>query len=348
MDLLDRIVALSHHYGTDTYVKGGGGNTSVKNADTLWVKPSGTTLGGLTRESFVPINRQRLAELDPAALPSGVKEREEAVKNLLMSAVAPGSTGRPSVETMLHNAFAARFVVHTHPAAVNGLTCAVNGRSECHRLFPESVWIEYTDPGYVLFARVDAEIVRYREHKGKEPAVIFLENHGVFVAGDDEAAIAAEYGNILGTLASEYNFAEIGTKLTVNAVELDETGRTLARLLGAEICACGDFPVAAGPLTPDHIVYAKSFPLLGEVSERSVAEFKQKHGYLPVIVRSGGKVYASGASASRAALALELAQDGALVERLTGAFGGVRYMSDAARSFIENWEAESYRSAQMK
>lgn len=348
MDALDRIVSLSHLYGTDTYVKGGGGNTSVKNSDTLWIKPSGTTLGGLERESFVPISRQILATLEPAKLPTEVKEREKAVKNLLMSAVAPGSTGRPSVETMLHNAFKAQFVVHTHPAAVNGLTCAINGKKECRRLFPESIWIEYTDPGYVLFAKVDAEIIKYRNEKGKEPTVVFLENHGVFVAGEDEEAIAGEYKNILDKLNAEYARAGIATGLTFKSIEVDAEGKKLAKILGTEICACEDFPVAEGPLTPDHIVYAKSFPLMGEINEETIASFKVKNGYLPVIARSAGNVYASGASASRAALAMILAQDGALVEQLTAAFGGVRYMSDAARNFIENWEAESYRSAQMK
>ena len=53
---LETIVELSHEFGADDYVKGGGGNTSVKNGTTLWVKPSGTTLGGLTTETFVAMN----------------------------------------------------------------------------------------------------------------------------------------------------------------------------------------------------------------------------------------------------------------------------------------------------
>lgn len=350
MDLLDRIVALSHLYGTDTYVKGGGGNTSVKNTETLWIKPSGTTLAGLERDSFVPINRKTLASLDPSSLPLDVKEREEVVKNLLLSAVAPGYTGRPSVETMLHDAFQAQFVVHTHPALVNGLTCAVNGEKECARLFPESLWIPYTDPGYILFARVDALIKSYRQsHAGQEPAVIFLENHGVFVAGNTEEEIAAAYQDILGKLTLEFKKAGVSTEMAFLSVPADDaTAAALREALGVEVCACADFAVAEGPLTPDHIVYAKSYPLIGAVTKGSIEAFKAKNGYAPVIARVGGRVYATGASEKRAALAMELAQDGALVLQLTPAFGGARFMSDAARGFIENWEVESYRSAQMK
>ena len=44
----------------------------------------------------------------------------------------------------------------------------------------------------------------------------------------------------------------------------------------------------------------------------------------------------------------ELAQDGALVMQLAEAFGGINYMTDEQREFIENWEVESYRAQQVK
>jgi hypothetical protein len=49
-----------------------------------------------------------------------------------------------------------------------------------------------------------------------------------------------------------------------------------------------------------------------------------------------------------AQLALDLALDGARVQQLTQAFGGARYLDEAARTFIENWEVESYRAQQMQ
>ncbi len=61
--LLADAVALSHEFGTIEYVRGGGGNSSAKNEDTLWVKPSGTTLGDLTAESFVALNRAKIEAL---------------------------------------------------------------------------------------------------------------------------------------------------------------------------------------------------------------------------------------------------------------------------------------------
>ena len=80
MNELKTIVELSHEFGTDDYVKGGGGNTSVKNKTTLWVKPSGTILGGLTAETFVAMNRAKINELYEVETPAVAAEREELVK----------------------------------------------------------------------------------------------------------------------------------------------------------------------------------------------------------------------------------------------------------------------------
>ncbi len=350
MELLQRIVKLSHEFGSEVYVKGGGGNTSVKNDQTLWIKPSGTTLKTLTEESFVPMKRATLSGVREQNLSTEVAERESQVKDILMSAVEPGATGRPSVETMLHNAFSAQFVVHTHPALVNGLTCAVNGEKKSAELFPESIWIEYTDPGYVLFLKVDDEIKKYKKVNGKEPQVIFLENHGVFVAGDTEEEIREIYSSILKKLGEEYSKAGIDFDIKVNAKSKNApaNAQKLANLLATTVSTSGNFEVVNGPLTPDHIVYAKSFPFIGEFDREKLDSFKATRGYYPIICVCGGDVFACGASENRAELAMELAMDGAQVAQLCKAFGGVRFMSDAAREFIENWEAESYRSAMMK
>ena len=79
MDALKTIVELSHEFGTPDYVKGGGGNTSFKNETTLWVKPSGTTLGGLSEDTFVTLNRDKVNELFEVKTPEESGAREELV-----------------------------------------------------------------------------------------------------------------------------------------------------------------------------------------------------------------------------------------------------------------------------
>ena len=74
---LEQLVKLSRFYGNDSeMVIAGGGNTSVKNGDRIWVKGSGTSLGQITPEGFVE-------------LPENADEQEETIDLIL--ARHPGS-----------------------------------------------------------------------------------------------------------------------------------------------------------------------------------------------------------------------------------------------------------------
>jgi rhamnose utilization protein RhaD (predicted bifunctional aldolase and dehydrogenase) len=349
MQDLKTIVELSHEFGSVDYVKGGGGNTSVKNDTTLWVKPSGTTLGGLTEKTFVQMNRAKINELYAVATPKESAAREELVKNM-MAASVENDAGRPSVEAPLHNVFEAKFVVHTHPCSVNGLTCAKGGEAACKAMFPDALWVEYIDPGYTLCMEVRKRIQAYKTAHGKEPALLVLKNHGIFIAADTAGEIRALYARVMDALDAAYKKAGIFQTLEIaDAPEAPETEAAIKTLVGADAAftaSSGMFAVAPGPITPDHLVYAKAFPFAGTLTAESVGRYKAERDYAPKVVIAGRRVYGVGTSQKNADLALELAQDGALVLKLTEAFGGVEYMTDAAREFIENWEVESYRQKQ--
>lgn len=349
MSDLKTIVELSHEFGGIDYVKGGGGNTSVKNETTLWVKPSGTTLGGLTEKTFVQMNRAKINELYAVETPKESAAREELVKNM-MAASVENTAGRPSVEAPLHNVFNAKFVVHTHPCAVNGLTCAKNGKAVCKAMFPDALWVEYIDPGYTLCMEVRKRIQAYQAEHGHEPALLVLKNHGIFIAADTAEEIRALYRRVMTALDAAYKKAGIFQTLEIAAAPADPaTEAKIKEIFGADaafIASSGMFAVAPGPITPDHLVYAKAFPFAGTLSAEAAARYKAERGYVPKVVVAGRRVYGIGTSQKNADLALELAQDGAQVIQLAEAFGGIEYMTDAAREFIENWEVESYRQQQ--
>ena len=354
MQLLDTITELSHEFGTADYVKGGGGNTSAKTADSLWVKPSGTTLGGLSPEGFVEMDRAKLGEIFQLEVPADPHEREVVVKDAMMAAVRPGQDSRPSVESPLHDILKGALVVHTHPALVNGMTCARDGREVCHRLFPEALWVPYIDPGFTLCMDVRERVRDYASRRGQEPAVVVLGNHGIFVTGDSAEEIRSVYKHVFLSLRRDYSEAGLATtlhfgrKAAPDAVEA--TRQALSSLLAQEATGLaygGDFQIAPGPLSPDHIVYAKSFPYEGPLTEEGVAAFRNRRGYTPVVFATEVGVFAAAESQKKADLALELAMDGALVRQLAEAFGGVQYLTDAAREFIEQWEVEAYRQKQM-
>ena len=348
MDDLKTIVELSHEFGTPDYVKGGGGNTSVKNETTLWVKPSGTTLGGLTEETFVTLNRDKVNELFEVETPAESAAREELVKNF-MAEVVENEAGRPSVEAPLHNILDTRFVVHTHPFLVNGLTCAKDGETTAKQLFPDSLWVEYIDAGYTLSVELKGRIEQYTLEHGKGPVVILLKNHGIFVAADSAEKIRSLYAEIMDALKLEYEKAGVKDALEIDDAETDtKTEEQIRQVFGADaqhVVSCAMFTCVPGPITPDHLVYARAFPFTDELTGEAAAKYKAKHGFAPKVVIGVDRVFGIGTTRNNAELALELAQDGAQVMQLAEAFGGLEYMSDRAREFIENWEVESYRQS---
>lgn len=356
--LLKSITELSREFGTVDYVRGGGGNTSAKNESTLWVKPSGTTLAGLTPEAFVAMSREKLGGLYAVEPPAEALAREGLVKRIMEDAVLPTSSGRASVEAPLHDSLSYTFVVHTHPALVNGMTCARNGRQACADLFPDAMWLDYIDPGFTLCMQVREEIQAFKAFKalnGREPQLIFLKNHGVFVAANTPDEIRALYARVMGQLRMRYEQAGIALALPVREIPDVTRLEALTEQVfefwpdqdAGSVAISGLFGVATGPISPDHIVYSKSVAFFGEPTRETVQAFINQHGYAPRVAVTDCAVLGIGSVQKRADLALEMALDGALVEQLAQAFGGIEYMTDQAREFIENWEVESYRSKQV-
>ena len=198
MKEIEQLIEISRKYGRDSrYVIAGGGNTSYKNADKLWVKASGCALATITEDGFAVLDRKKLNVIPEKTYPADTAAREEEVKNDLAAACITKDR-RPSVETSMHNALSAAFIVHLHPTMVNGLMCGQNAETETARLFgDEAVYIPYTDPGYVLFKEVDDRIKAYKAKFGKEPAILLLQNHGIFVGADTTAEVEAIYDRVL-------------------------------------------------------------------------------------------------------------------------------------------------------
>lgn len=226
MSILQTITALSREFGTSDYVRGGGGNTSCKDVRTLWVKPSGTTLSGLAPETFVAMDRAKLAELYCIEPPTDSSGRETLVKEVMEKSVLPQTPGRASVEAPLHDSLSARYVVHTHPFIVNGMTCSANGRAVCNELFPSALWLDYIDPGYTLCMQVRKEVQHYKDQNGCEPAMIFLKNHGVFIAADEADEIRRLYAHIMSKLKSKYEQAGLALELNFGPAPDESTAST--------------------------------------------------------------------------------------------------------------------------
>jgi rhamnose utilization protein RhaD (predicted bifunctional aldolase and dehydrogenase) len=376
---LAELTAVSRLYGANRdYVIAGGGNTSWKDkdGDALYVKGSGTSLADITAEGFVKMRRPLLAAIWEKYYPEDSAEREAAVLLDMMNARFPGEEKkRPSVETLLHDLLPFRFVVHTHPALVNGVTCSVEGEATVRRLFgglaAPPVWIPLIDPGYVLAAAVKKELDTYRAHYGTPPQVIFLQNHGIFAASDTVAGVDEIYRSIMETIGKAVHRqpdsgggaggepSEIASALSAAFCAHFPDGVKTAFAASNELLRLTENRAAFHPVssafTPDHIVYAGSDPLFIERSgggqpwtaavEPALKAHVARTGRPPKTVAvEGYGVFGVGASVKAAQLAVDLFEDAARVAAYTESFGGPRFMTREKIDFINNWEVERYRS----
>jgi rhamnose utilization protein RhaD (predicted bifunctional aldolase and dehydrogenase) len=220
-DILNQLITMSNNLGdpVNDYVILSEGNTSAKvDDDTFWVKASGTELRTIDHTGFVEVRfDQVLALLETESLDDeGVKAGLAAAK------VDPTVTAHPSVETVLH-ALALQledvnFVGHTHPTAINALTCSAGFENAVRgRLFPDEIVIcgpapvvvPYTDPGLPLARKVGELIHQYIDEYHEIPKVILMQNHGFIALGrtaqqvENITAMAVKTARVLlGTYAA--------------------------------------------------------------------------------------------------------------------------------------------------
>jgi rhamnose utilization protein RhaD (predicted bifunctional aldolase and dehydrogenase) len=342
------------------------------------VKGSGQALADAVNETFVKMDRKALARIWEKNYPTESGEREKAVLADLMAAREAGEEQkRPSVETMLHDLLPFDYVVHLHPALVNGLTCSRQGEAAMKELFPETggmpaVWIPSANPGYILSLKVKEAANSFMARHGRPAAVIFLQNHGVFVGSDTVEGIKEIYRDIMERLEKRItrrpDFSVDGTALVPPGPTprlLPELSRVLAKLGGSalflrnrEIAALirdrASFEPVSSAFTPDHIVYAGSDPVyigssLAEnppALEEAWKNHVDKTGRPPKIAAVEGLgVFGVAASEKAAALALELFTDSVKVAAFTESFGGPLFMSQDQIDFINNWEVEAFRTS---
>ncbi len=365
--VLEQLVKFSNLYGSnEELVLAGGGNTSAKEGDIMYIKGSGTQLATIKADGFVKMSRSKIAEIFTKEYPVNDKEREALSLADLMAAKLPNQENkRPSVETTLHSLFPFTFVLHLHPALVNGVTCAVDGEKKAKELFGNDVlWIEPCKPGYILAKICYDALENYKENFGKPCEILLLANHGIFIADNTveglEEKLFSVMSKIRGEVAEEPDF-QIGD---FDGEKCQHIFNELSRVFGEDsvityepseialkyAASEENFNEIKNPFNPDQIVYCKAYPVyVSELSqiEIKVKEYKEKNGFLPKIffVKNCG-IHGVDYSQKGSETAVALFNDALKIYTYAKSFGGKRPMTDELVDFIVNWEAESYRSKQ--
>ncbi|HZW00843.1 MAG TPA: SDR family NAD(P)-dependent oxidoreductase, partial [Candidatus Deferrimicrobium sp.] len=387
-------VEMSQRFGRDTeYSRGGGGNSSVKADGVVYIKPSGVPLATLEADDLVPLEMAPLLDLLHGRAGAEAEARLEGQPDPVMRIaarvrLADAKGRRPSVELLFHSLLPETYVLHTHPIVPNAITCNQDGEAIAARLFGDEVlWVPYTDPGLPLARKIHALRTAFEARTGKPaPRITFMGDHGIIVTADttDEVAERCEY--VMSTVRAELGRRGVrwdGPGRTPRRVAADAAGAsdlvsTIAPSLRALLASKGALKVVTydraeraaeylesekgksavggGPMSPDQIVYAGSFPLyfdppadapaeaIPALLREDLAQNIAEHGTPPIItVVPGLGIFSAGDTLKEADLARHVYLDAMRVAEGADALGRVRALSDAERGFIETWEVEAYR-----
>jgi rhamnose utilization protein RhaD (predicted bifunctional aldolase and dehydrogenase) len=268
----------------------GGGNTSVKIDNTLYVKGSGWNLDTIEKRGFSPVNLDVLLEM---ATRESLSDTQMVAEQ--RAAMSDQSFPNPSIEAILHAIIPYNYVDHTHADAVVTLTNTPNGKTLVQNLYGESMLIiDYVMPGFELAKHI-YEITRTIDWNSLTGMILM--HHGVFTF-DNDAQRAYEKMIEIVTVAETY----LAEHVTMACGDCEgKGGKSIAEAVGIEATKLRGsdlFPllidspraqlfsilpnlealVKKGGLTPEHVIRIKPFPAIidGDIA-KGITQFVQDY-----------------------------------------------------------------------
>ncbi len=363
---INELIEISKFFGNNKeYIKESGGNTSFKDKDFIWIKARGRQLRNISSDGFLKLSREKLNALS-SVKGENQQETEALVNQKLTASVVDNYTmALPSSDTLLHNSIDYPYVVHTHPLRVSGWLCSKNSKRHFRELFHEdALYIEYCDPGFQLFLKTENEISNYRIDKRKEPKIVFVENHGIFVGAETIEEIKEIHNKIENTVREKIKeeFLIEDLPLTEKAAYILPAIRML--LSGDKIITAGirhntlianyysnhnQFFKISLPFTPEIIKYCRSkyiFIESGGTPEEIIDRFKsqlerfiREFEFLPkmIMIKDVGLI-AVGDNPDDVQISLDMYEDLMKISFYSENFGGPRFLSRDQIDYVDGSE----------
>jgi len=332
-DLID----ISQYAGSRAdYTQGGGGNTSVKNADngTMVIKASGYRLVDINETTaFVAVDKNKIYDYYNSVDLSVEKDYEKESAEVSKSSIVPLEgieTLRPSVEVGFH-AILKKYVIHTHSVYANLLTCSQEGEALAAKLFKDKdfgfIFLPYINPGFELTLAMKNKIDTYVKETGKYPEVIFMKNHGLVVTGDYIDRVKAVNTDVNETVRNYFSLADDFRSVALVATETGFKSETKIVTDYVKSNKLDKAVLDETPLYPDQLVYLNN--ILAHSPETMVVK--------------DGTVYYNADVRKATTLEETLAAYLFVVTNVRKAGLTVSTMNEKEVYFINNWEAEKYR-----
>lgn len=300
-------------------VQGAGGNLSVKEGNTIWIKASGTRLkDAASQEIFIPLSLQKTkqAVLHTESL-NGFKKSKFKFRNL-----------KPSIETAIHSLLPHKYVAHVH--SVGAISVAVQENAELLleevTVAAQTIFIPYEKPGIPLAIKM-LEKIEAEKIYSTDDLVALLGNHGLIVASESSSKVVEMI------LQFEANFNV--PNLTYQKFEVTDTDWKV--LFPKETLKEYEQEVLlGGALTPDEIVFLGPKPFSKEdCLDKDCKVRICKDGSVEIKIGLGLD-------------AIEIVESLVKTAKLIPKGSKVNYLSNFDIQLLLNWDAEKWRISKQK
>lgn len=262
-------------------VQAGGGNTSFKIDDLLFVKSSGISLNTISNNSGFSIVKNNVLFNDISNnINNNITDYNYIINN------------KPSIETYMHSLLC-KYTIHLHPIIVNKILVLKNAKNIIEELFPKTLIIDYIKPGFEL----SYKIYQYCKYYNKKCNIIFLLNHGIIISYDNYNDINHKLENIINICKNylinnniygdlfDYNIIDSLTclikKFTIEKITIKKTDSIII-----EKYIKSNINIFKNEITfPDALVYCGlSCLLLNKLNEEEIINYKSLYNMLPKII----------------------------------------------------------------
>jgi FMN phosphatase YigB (HAD superfamily)/ribulose-5-phosphate 4-epimerase/fuculose-1-phosphate aldolase len=305
-------------------VQAGGGNTSVKINNLMFIKASGYNLTNIDENSgYVAMNNETLLN--------------DIYNNTIKEVTEYNFIGnkRGSIETFMH-AILKKYTIHLHPIQVNRILVTKEAKKIIKAIYPSSLIIDYFTPGI----KVCNEI----KEKYNNENVIFLINHGIIITSDNYD----ELYKILEEVISNFEIYQkidflkykntnkisslVNNLFNTNNVSYICEDATIKHYLNNKI------ELFKESITfPDFLIYC-GLEILFDLSY--IEEYKNKYNEPPKIIINDGNIYINSISITKCKEIEEVLKSNLIILD-TDLKKNVLSFEEIC--FLNNWDAEKYR-----
>ena len=305
-------------------VQAGGGNTSVKVNELMFIKASGYNLTNIDESNgYVVVNNKILLE---------------DIHNNSVKAVNEYNfigNQRGSIETFMHSILK-KYTIHLHPIQINRILITSCAKQVIEKICPSALIIDYVTPGIKVCDKI--------KEVYDDQNVIFLLNHGIIITHDSIAEIYNILDDVLVRFETyqQLNLDKYkGTNTVSKAVNNAFNVSNVSYLCQDEVINkyfIENMELFKQNITmPDVLIYCGVKCLFGI---DNVAEYKNMFLETPKIIIEKDSIYINSHSLTKCREIEEVLRSNLII--LDSTLDKV-YLDSDEICFLNNWDAEKYR-----